>query len=76
MLEIINFIVSWSAVFFRAGGMLAKKSSTIKILVSIGNAGWLVSGVLTGNAPLIASNGICLAVMIFDYIKEKGNANK
>lgn len=76
MMYVISQVFGWLATFFRAGGMLAKKSSTIKILVSIGNAGWLISGVLTGNAPLIASNGICLVVMIFDYIREKRNANK
>lgn len=71
MLEIINFIVSWTAVFFRAGGMLAKNANTVKWLVSIGNLGWLVSGVLTQNIPLIVSNGICLVVMAVEVIKKK-----
>lgn len=71
MLEIINFIISWTAVFFRASGMLAKKPMTIKLLVSLGNAGWLVSGILTQNIPLIASNAICLAIMIVEFIRSK-----
>lgn len=71
MLEIINFIVSWTAVFFRAGGMLAKNANTVKWLVSIGNAGWLISGILTQNIPLIVSNGICLVVMAVEVIKKK-----
>ena len=74
MLYIISQIAGWIATFFRAGGMLAKKPMTVKLLVSAGNLGWLCSGVLTNNLPLIASNGICLAVMIFEIIKGKKNA--
>ena len=71
MLEIINIVVSWTAVFFRAGGMLAKKPMTIKWLVSIGNLGWAISGILTQNIPLIVSNVLCLAVMAIEIIKNK-----
>lgn len=71
MLEVINLIVSWSAVFFRAGGMLAKNPMTVKWLVSIGNLGWLLSGIFTGNIPLIVSNGICLVVMGIEVIRRK-----
>lgn len=71
MLEVINLIVSWSAVFFRAGGMLAKNPMTVKWLVSIGNLGWLLSGIFTGNIPLIVSNGICLVVMGIEVIRSK-----
>lgn len=72
MLGIVNAIISWAAVFFRAGGMLAKDPMKIKVLVSIGNAGWLISGVLTGNIPLIASNGICLAFMAAELVRGRG----
>ena len=71
MIEIINAIVSWTAVFFRASGMIAKKPMTVKWLVSIGNAGWALSGILTGNIPLIVSNVICLIVMAVEIIKNK-----
>lgn len=71
MLEIINTIVSWTAVFFRAGGMLAKDAMMVKWLVSIGNLGWAISGILTGNVPLIVSNALCLIVMAFEIIKNK-----
>lgn len=71
MLSVINFIVSWTAVGFRAGGMLAKNPNKIKLLVSAGNLGWLISGILTANIPLIASNGICLVVMIAEIVKTK-----
>lgn len=71
MLEVINLIVSWSAVFFRAGGMLAKNPMTVKWLVSIGNLGWLLSGIFTGNIPLIVSNGICLVVMGIEVVRRK-----
>lgn len=71
MLETINAIVAWSATVFRAGGMLAKKPMTVKLLVSVGNLGWLCSGILTNNLPLIASNGVCLVMMIFEIIKGK-----
>ncbi len=64
-------IIGWCATIFRASGMLAKDANTVKVLVSIGNLGWAVSGILTGNAPLIASNVICLVIMIVDIIKER-----
>lgn len=70
MTYIISQIVGWIATAFRAGGMLAKGQKKIKLLVSAGNLGWLISGALTGNAPLIASNAICLVVMAVELIKE------
>lgn len=69
MLEIINAIISWVSVAFRAGGMLAKNPKRIKLLVSAGNLGWMISGILTANIPLIASNAICLIVMAVELIK-------
>lgn len=71
MLYIISQIAGWIATFFRAGGMLAKKPMTVKLLVSAGNLGWLYSGILTNNAPLIASNAICLVFMVIEVIKAK-----
>lgn len=71
MLEIINTIVSWIATFFRAGGMLAKDPMTVKWLVSVGNLGWMLSGVLTGNIPLVVSNAVCLIIMVVEIIKNK-----
>lgn len=71
MLEIINFVVSWTAVFFRAGGMLAKKPMTVKLLVSAGNLGWAISGILTKNVPLIVSNVLCLLVMVVELVRNK-----
>ena len=54
MLYIISQIAGWIATFFRAGGMLAKKPMTVKLLVSVGNLGWMLSGICTGNVPLSA----------------------
>ena len=71
MIAIIADIVGWVATFFRASGMLMKSADMVKYLVSIGNLGWLVNGILTGNIPLIASNAICLLIMVVDIIKEK-----
>lgn len=68
---IISQILGWVATFFRAGGMLAKNPMAIKWLVSIGNLGWAISGILTENAPLIASNVLCLVVMAVEIIKNK-----
>ena len=73
MLYILSQIFGWIATFFRAGGMLAKKPMTVKWLVSIGNLGWAISGILTQNIPLIASNVLCLLVMIVEVIREKKN---
>ena len=51
--------------------MLAKKPLTVKLLVSVGNLGWLLSGIFTGNVPLIVSNGLCLVVMVIELIRGK-----
>lgn len=71
MLYILSQILGWIATFFRAGGMIAKKPMTVKLLVSVGNLGWMLSGVLTGNIPLITSNAICLVVMVVEIIRSK-----
>lgn len=71
MLYILSQIVGWVATFFRAGGMLAKNPNKIKLLVSAGNLGWMISGILTANIPLIASNAICLAVMIVELARKR-----
>lgn len=71
MLYIISQILGWLATAFRAGGMLAKKPMNIKLLVSLGNLGWLCSGVLTNNLPLIASNALCLVIMIVELVRTK-----
>ena len=71
MLYILSQIFGWVATVFRAGGMLAKKANTVKYLVSIGNLGWLISGILTANIPLVVSNGLCLVVMLVEVIKNK-----
>lgn len=71
MLYIISQIAGWIATFFRAGGMLAKKPMTVKLLVSAGNLGWCISGILTGNIPLIVSNALCLLVMAIELVRNK-----
>lgn len=69
MLYIVSQILGWLATFFRAGGMLAKKPLTVKLLVSVGNLGWMLSGICTGNIPLIVSNALCLVVMVVELIR-------
>lgn len=71
MAYIISQILGWIATFFRAGGMLAKKPLTVKLLVSVGNLGWMVSGILTSNIPLVVSNALCLVVMIIELVKSR-----
>lgn len=71
MIFIISQLCGWLATAFRAGGMLAKKTKTVKMLVSIGNFGWMVSGILTANIPLIVSNALCLVVMAVELIRSK-----
>lgn len=71
MLYIISQIAGWIATFFRAGGMLAKKPMTVKLLVSAGNLGWCISGILTGNIPLIVSNALCLLVMAVELVRSR-----
>lgn len=66
-------IIGWVATVFRASGMLMKSANKVKYLVSAGNFFWMVNGILTGNMPLIASNAICLVIMIVDIIKERRN---
>lgn len=71
MFYIISQIAGWIATAFRAGGMLAKKPLTVKLLVSVGNLLWAISGLLTGNVPLIVSNVLCLVVMVIELIRKK-----
>lgn len=71
MLYILSQIFGWIATIFRAGGMLVKDALKVKILVSIGNLGWMISGILTGNIPLIVSNALCLVVMIYELFKKE-----
>lgn len=76
---IISQVLGWLATFARAGGMLAKDAMMVKWLVSIGNLGWCISGIITENVPLIASNAICLVIMVVEIIrtrKEKKNGPK
>lgn len=63
-------IIGWVATIFRASGMLMKKANMVKYLVSAGNFFWMANGILTGNVPLIASNAICLVIMVVDIIKQ------
>lgn len=51
--------------------MLAKDSERVKMLVSLGNLGWLISGALTANIPLVVSNAVCLLVMVVEIIRNK-----
>jgi hypothetical protein len=51
--------------------MLAKKPMTVKLLVSVGNLGWMLSGILTGNVPLVVSNALCLVVMAVELVRGK-----
>lgn len=62
-------IIGWIATLFRSWGMLCKSANSVKYLVSLGNLFWLVNGALTGNIPLIASNAICLIIMLYEIIK-------
>lgn len=71
MLDIIAEIAGWVATVLRASGMLAKKPLAVKLLVSGGNALWLYNGILTNNLPLIASNGICLVIMVVELVRNK-----
>lgn len=71
MMYIISQVLGWCATFARAGGMLAKKPMNIKLLVSLGNLGWMLSGILTGNIPLIASNALCLVIMLVELVRNK-----
>lgn len=76
MMYIMSQVLGWIATFFRASGMLAKNPMTVKWLVSVGNLGWMLSGILTENVPLIVSNALCLIVMVFEIIKNrKGEKN-
>jgi hypothetical protein len=68
---VIAEVIGWIATIFRAAGMLMKSANMVKYLVSAGNFFWMVNGIMTSNVPLIASNAICLVIMIIDIIREK-----
>ena len=70
-MTILIEIIGWLATIFRSWGMLCKSANAVKYLVSAGNLLWMTSGILTGNIPLIASNAICLIIMLFDIVKNK-----
>lgn len=72
---IVSQVLGWIATFFRASGMLAKKPMTVKWLVSIGNLGWAISGILTENIPLIVSNVLCLIVMGVEITRNRKEQN-
>lgn len=71
MMYIISQVLGWVATVFRAGGMLAKKPMAVKLLVSVGNLGWMLSGIFTGNIPLVVSNALCLVVMAIELVRNK-----
>jgi len=64
-------LLGWIATLFRGAGMLMKRASLVKYLVSIGNFFWMLNGIFTKNTPLIVSNAFCLAVMGYEIIKTK-----
>jgi hypothetical protein len=68
---VIAEVIGWIATVLRAAGMLMKSVNMVKYLVSAGNFFWMVNGIMTSNVPLIASNAICLVIMIIDIIREK-----
>lgn len=72
-MTVIAEIIAWIATLFRGCGMLSKKVDTVKYLVSAGNFFWMVNGIMTKNVPLVVSNGFCLAVMIYDFLKNYKN---
>ena len=69
MIVIIAEIIGWIATVFRSAGMLCKSANMVKYLVSLGNLFWMINGFLTHNKPLIASNAICLIIMLYEIIK-------
>lgn len=71
MFYIISQVLGWLATGARAAGMLAKKPMNIKLLVSLGNLGWMLSGIFTGNIPLIVSNALCLVIMVVELVRTK-----
>ena len=71
MFTVLAEIIGWISTFFRGAVMLAKKPNMVKYLVSIGNLCWFINGALTSNTPLMASNGFCLIVMLYEIFKPK-----
>lgn len=69
MIGLVAEIIGWIATLFRSAGMLCKSANMVKYLVSIGNLCWMINGFMTHNIPLIASNAICLIIMLFEIIK-------
>ena len=69
-------ILGWVATLFRGAGMLAKRADVVKYLVSVGNLFWMLNGIMTGNVPLVVSNGFCLLVMLWDIFKNYKRKNK
>lgn len=70
-MAVVIELIGWIATIFRSWGMLVKSANAVKWLVSIGNLFWMINGILTRNIPLIASNAICLVIMMIDIVKVK-----
>lgn len=66
----IATIIAWVATVFRGAGMLVKDAKWVKYLVSVGNLGWLINGIMTMNVPLMVSNGFCLLVMVVEIVRD------
>ena len=71
MMAIIVEVIGWIATIFRSAGMLCKSANMVKYLVSLGNLFWMINGIMTHNKPLIASNAICLIIMLIEVVKTK-----
>ena len=71
MFSIVVECIGWIATVFRSWGMLCKSANMVKYLVSLGNLFWMINGFLTGNKPLIASNAICLMIMLVEIVKNR-----
>ena len=70
-MAIIVEVIGWIATIFRSAGMLCKSANMVKYLVSLGNLFWMINGIMTHNKPLIASNAICLIIMLIEVVKTK-----
>lgn len=67
-------IIGWIATLFRASGMMARRAEVVKYLVSIGNLFWMINGIMTRNVPLITSNALCLAVVLWEVVRGSGKS--
>ena len=70
-IKVIAETIGAFAAIFRIWSLFCKTPEKIKLLVTIGNTLFMISGFVIFSPSLIISNGACLIAYIIQYFKNK-----